>query len=280
MHGSNPEPERGAVYENRRTLYDAGWHTSTDAGIGGKRETGATTVVLSGGYPDDEDHGDVVIYTGHGGRGGRDVTTQIKNQTFDAWGNAALVTSCLRGIPVRVFRGGKHKEFRPKSGYRYDGLYRVESYWHDVGKDGFEMCRFRLLALEGPPAGAGPSGFQTTPRVETTVQRIVRDTAMSRYVKEQHDFRCQVCNIRLECEGGPYVEGAHIRPLGRPHDGPDVSENLLCLCPNHHVLFDNGGFQIADDFSLVRLPGKLRTVRGHEVSLAHIRHHRGRWLTD
>ncbi|MGF7152652.1 YDG/SRA domain-containing protein [Novosphingobium gossypii] len=277
MADSILEPERGAIFENRRALYDADWHTSTDAGIAGNRQTGATAVVLSGGYPDDEDHGDVVIYTGHGGRGGRGTTAQVKDQTFEAWGNAALAKSCRDGIPVRVFRGGKHKEFRPKSGYRYDGLYRVESYWYDVGQDGFRMCRFRLVAQDGPPIGAAPSGADASPRVATTVQRIVRDTAMSRSVKRLHDYCCQVCGTRLECTGGPYAEGAHIRALGRPHNGPDVAANLLCLCPNHHVMFDNGGFTIADDFSLIGLPGAITIHPDHEIDSAFLRYHREHW---
>ncbi len=36
----------------------------------------------------------------------------------------------------------------------------------------------------------------------------------------------------------------HIQPLGVPHNGPDELPNLLCLCPNHHVMFDFGGFVI------------------------------------
>jgi hypothetical protein len=30
-------------------------------------QTGAESIVVSGGYEDDEDHGDTIIYTGHGG---------------------------------------------------------------------------------------------------------------------------------------------------------------------------------------------------------------------
>ena len=29
-------------------------------------------------------------------------------------------------------------------------------------------------------------------------------------------------------------------PLGEPHNGPDVPENVLVLCPNHHDDFENG----------------------------------------
>ena len=45
----------------------------------------------------------------------------------------------------------------------------------------------------------------------------------------------------------PIAIGAHIKDLGRPHNGPDTEENVLCLCPNHHALFDRYGFYIDPD---------------------------------
>jgi putative restriction endonuclease len=75
-------------------------------------------------------------------------------------------------------------------------------------------------------------------RRETNVLRIVRDTTKARRIKELYDYTCQMCDTRLEGLAGPYAEAAHIRPLGAPHDGPDTPDNILCLCPNHHVLFD------------------------------------------
>ena len=59
-----------------------------------------------------------------------------------------------------------------------------------------------------------------------------------------YDFKCQVCNIRLASPSGPIAIGAHIKPLGMPHNGPDVIENMLCLCPNHHDQFDYHSFYI------------------------------------
>jgi putative restriction endonuclease len=112
------------------------------------------------------------------------------------------------------------------------------------------------------------------PRRETTILRIVRSTEKARRVKELHDHRCQVCGVRLETPAGPYAEGAHIRPLGAPHNGPDSEENILCLCPNHHALFDLGAFTVADDLRLIGLDGKLITVRDHTVGLAHLGYHR------
>ncbi|CAA9318643.1 MAG: hypothetical protein AVDCRST_MAG93-5632 [uncultured Chloroflexia bacterium] len=45
-------------------------------------------------------------------------------------------------------------------------------------------------------------------------------------------------------EGATYAEAHHIKPLGAPHGGPDVAENILVLCPNHHVLCDYGALRL------------------------------------
>ena len=47
--------------------------------------------------------------------------------------------------------------------------------------------------------------------------------------------------------GRRHAEICHIKPLGRPHNGPDVPENILCLCPNCHVLLDEYSLWIDDD---------------------------------
>lgn len=272
----------GMAFGSRRELYDAGIHRALQAGIVGVASTGAESIVLSGGYVDDQDLGNEIIYTGDGGR---DPATrqQISDQEFTGH-NQALVTSCLQGLPVRVVRGSELKSpYSPNVGYCYEGLFRVESYWHARGTDGFLVCRFRMFSLSGdqshsttkqggPATPPGPA-----PRTPSTILRIVRDTAVSRKVKSLHDFHCQICGTRLECEGGPYAEAAHIRALGAPHNGPDVVENVLCLCPNHHVLFDYGSFSIADDYMLIGQEGRLRTVIGHTIDVAHIEYQRKMW---
>jgi putative restriction endonuclease len=222
--------------------------------------------------------GNEIIYTGDGGRdpsSGR----QIEDQQFTGH-NQALVTSCLQGLPVRVVRGSQNDSpYSPVSGYRYEGLYRVDSYWHAPGNDGFLVCRYRILAVH--PSDFGPTvppGVPApAPRVYSTVLRIVRDTVLSRSVKQLYDFRCQICGIRLECEGGAYAEAAHIRPLGSPHRGSDVIGNILCLCPNHHVLFDNGAVSVADDFSLIGLDGRLDVSARHGVDVEQLAYQRRMW---
>lgn len=272
----------GSHFEDRRQLYDAGVHRALQAGIVGRSAVGAESIVLSGGYVDDTDFGSIIVYTGEGGRD-QNTGRQVKDQEF-VRKNQALVTSSLEGLPVRVIRGSGHKsEHAPEDGYRYDGLFRVDSYWRDNGEHGYRICRFRLVSLDEPTAkienqekGKDAKG-KPARRIETTVQRIIRDTALGRKVKALHDHACQVCGERLDCIGGPYAEAAHIRPLGSPHNGPDDLSNLLCLCPNHHVLLDRGALFISNDLR-VRETGKpLRLARGHSISLDHLWYQRSIW---
>ena len=46
----------------------SGLHPPLQAGISGAAEEGADSIVVSGGYEDDKDFGDLIIYTGQGGR--------------------------------------------------------------------------------------------------------------------------------------------------------------------------------------------------------------------
>lgn len=277
--GERPTWVPGTNFADRAALAGVGIHPPTQAGISYSEREGADSIVLSGGYPDDEDHGDLIIYTG---MGSRDPGTgqQIADQEFDR-GNKALGVSKNEGLPVRVSRGSTHSSpFSPTSGYTYAGIYYVEDYWHETGQDGFKVWRFRLikeqptLVTTPTPSTTSVASVSATQRRVSTTIRVVRDTAIAKAVKKQHKHICQVCGVKIETPAGPYAEGAHIQPLGRPHNGPDVAENILCLCPNHHVMFDSGSFGIANDLSLIGLPGAIRTAAGHSVGLPYLEYHR------
>lgn len=66
MIGEIPGVAAGQPYNSRRLAHEAGVHRPLQAGICGTKATGAESIVVSGGYKDDEDYGDVIIYTGHG----------------------------------------------------------------------------------------------------------------------------------------------------------------------------------------------------------------------
>ena len=275
----------GASFPDRMTLAKAGVHRATQAGITGGSD-GTESIVLNAGYADDVDHGDEVIYTGHGGRNantGRQESDQELEQ-----GNKGLAVCCDNGLPVRVCRGPKvEAPYGTETGYRYDGLYRVEEYWHDIGHDGFRIWRFRLRAIPGESTVFGTGGAtQPEPqppqpaiamgpsaRVPTTTLRIVRDTALSAAIKAAHDYRCQVCDIRLTVPTGFYAEAAHVQPLGSPHDGPDISGNVLCLCPNHHVLFDKGTIWIDSSGIVQPLGTPLKRPEVHPIEARYAAYH-------
>jgi hypothetical protein len=117
-------------------------------------------------------------------------------------------------------------------------LFSVADYWSNTGRAGLLIYQYRLHALHSTSQEGlrSPAGNFTPDRMTSVVQRLVRGTAVTRWAKNLYDCTCQVCGARLETASGPYAEGAHIRPLGRPHSGPDVLENVLVLCPNDHVL--------------------------------------------
>lgn len=283
VFGEIPGVPPGTPFRDRRELHDRGVHRPLQAGISGSGREGADSIVVSGGYEDDEDLGEVIVYTGHGGN---DPATgkQIADQRLER-GNLALAHNATEGLPLRVIRGaGGEPSISPSSGYRYDGLFSVVRFWQQVGRSGFRVWRYRLERTDAQPdLGPTPSDGAATPgRTLTTVQRIVRSTALAIQVKELHGHECQVCGFRLDTPAGPYAEGAHLRPLGRPHDGPDALDNILCLCPTDHVRLDHGAIVLTDELEIVETAtretvGRLRIHPAHTVNLGHVAYHRARF---
>lgn len=75
------------------------------------------------------------------------------------------------------------------------------------------------------------------------VEAQVRNAGHVRKLKRLYGDLCQFCRVPVQVETSPdrfYSEGAHIKPVGKPHNGPDTPANLLILCPNHHVELDTG----------------------------------------
>jgi hypothetical protein len=103
-------------------------------------------------------------------------------------------------------------------------------------------------------------------RVHTDVYRILRDTELARKIKLLHKNMCQLCGNTVALnDGGTYAEAHHIKPLGRPHSGPDIAENIMVLCPNHHVQLDFGVLKLTTE--------NIRTIRGHRIGLQFIDYH-------
>ncbi|MFI7504692.1 YDG/SRA domain-containing protein [Streptomyces sp. NPDC049687] len=250
----------------------------------------------------------------------------LRSQSWEYPDNAALKLSFDRGHHIRIMRGPKgDRRYSLPKGYRYDGLYKITAVRTAISKspapDGspIEICQFDLERLSDPEqeltfaerrvaevlvqqeerldeevgverGGQGDDDSYGEEKLPTTratrVQRIVRDAAAARRVKELYDHECQICGVRLVGpDSKPYSEGAHIRPLGKPHLGPDVERNILCLCPNCHVRLDMGAIVIENDWSIVVRAGivgenvraKLKRDANHKVHEEYVRYHRDRW---
>lgn len=105
-------------------------------------------------------------------------------------------------------------------------------------------------------------------RVETTRSRVVRNTDLAHDMKQMYNHTCQICGAsRRGPDGNPYAEAHHIRPLGRPHNGPDEPGNILVLCPNHHADFDYGRLIIDPETYRVTHFDE-ETVDGTELNIA------------
>ena len=100
-YGSIPGVSVGQLFVDRKALHNAGIHRGLMRGIAPNGES----IVLSGGYVDDIDEGDLIVYTGEGGRD-PDSKVQIAHQTLTG-GNLALAENFTDGNPIRVSRGHK-----------------------------------------------------------------------------------------------------------------------------------------------------------------------------
>lgn len=91
-------------------------------------------------------------------------------------------------------------------------------------------------------------------RREVKVNRVIRDSALSRFLKSLYRHQCQICTFTFKLDGRRrYAETHHIRPLGRKHNGIDKETNMIVLCPNHHAMMDFGAIAIHPDrMTLIR----------------------------
>lgn len=273
-HGHPAHAPIGTYFLNRQSLYEAGVHRDVRRGICGSATPGhgAESIVLSGGYKDDVDLGAVVYYTGQGSR--NKSGELIADQQMTGL-NRSLAKNVDTREPVRLVRAVAGR-------YRYDGLYSVDDAWMTPGLSGYLVCRYKLAALPSPSDAQAAEGTvkvaAPADRRLVTQYRMVRDQDVPQRVKKLYDFCCQVCGVRLGTAGGVYAEGAHLVPLGYGHAGVDHESNVLCLCPNHHVLVDHGGIAFTDDWQVIdrsgEIIGRLTVHRDHSLDPAHAAAHR------
>jgi putative restriction endonuclease len=110
-------------------------------------------------------------------------------------------------------------------------------------------------------------------------------------LRAHYAHECCFCRKALIVGVDPdifYSEAAHIRALGRPHNGPDRKDNMLVLCPEHHIQFDAGILTLAMRASALRIVSQIPgdPLQGREVQLrsphsidpANAKYHADFWL--
>ncbi|KAL0863846.1 hypothetical protein Bca101_042964 [Brassica carinata] len=151
--GSVPGVEIGDMFFYRKELCMFGLHRQLQAGIdyitAQRSYFGvpiATSIIVSGGYEDDEDTGDELVYSG---QGGRDKSGQQRQHQKLEGGNLAMVQSMHHGVHVRVIRGFEYDNEVSSKVFVYDGLYRIVKSSLDRGKSGFDIFKFKLVRIQG-----------------------------------------------------------------------------------------------------------------------------------
>ncbi|MQL78777.1 hypothetical protein Taro_011207 [Colocasia esculenta] len=175
----------GRTWDDRMECRQWGAHFPHVAGIAGQSDYGAQSVALSGGYEDDEDHGEWFLYTGSGGRDLSGNKRTNKEQSFDQKFeklNQALRVSCLKGYPVRVVRSHKEKRssYAPEKGVRYDGVYRIEMCWRKVGIQGYKVCRYLFVRCDNDPAPWTSDTYGDRPRPLPKIPELKKATDVTK----------------------------------------------------------------------------------------------------
>lgn len=83
------------------------------------------------------------------------INGKTRRKSHSSWkvlrGTQALMTSCVRNLPIRVIRSSRLKSaYAPPNGFSFDGLFKVAMYWEEPTKNGHSVWRFKLLGA--PPA--------------------------------------------------------------------------------------------------------------------------------
>ena len=171
------------------------------------------------------------------------------NQLGRSDADIVLFMVCIRDLQIQhglipnlnshkldVLRGGR---------YQITGTSDKSSTSFDKPKSESQLPN--LNWSEQPPDRISPN------RADTTVSRIIRTTSLANGLKEQYNHECQVCGEhRKRDNSNRYAEAHHIQPLGADNPGPDVAENILILCPNHHSDFDYGLVKIDPENLIVK----------------------------
>lgn len=148
---------------------------------------------------------------------------------------------------------GDFKVLFPRNRHVREKIRQVLQQLRDDGFLAFEGSGLYTLnlayeELEAEPVPLHARGIES-PITKQVVRNIrLRNTLLGAEIKRRYDNTCQVCRIPVPLGFSRYyAEAHHLWPLGSPHFGPDVSENIIIVCPNHHVMLDGAALTVVPD---------------------------------
>uniref|UniRef100_A0ACD5TA12 Uncharacterized protein n=3 Tax=Avena sativa TaxID=4498 RepID=A0ACD5TA12_AVESA len=155
--GTAPGVEIGDIFYFRMELCIIGLHAPSMGGIdymsakfGNDEDSVAICIVAAGGYENEDDDADTLVYSGSGGNSKN--TEEMHDQKLER-GNLALERSSHRKNEIRVVRGFKDPARLSGKIYIYDGLYKIQESWKEKSKFGTNCFKYRLQREPGQPDG-------------------------------------------------------------------------------------------------------------------------------
>uniref|UniRef100_A0ACD5VW07 Uncharacterized protein n=1 Tax=Avena sativa TaxID=4498 RepID=A0ACD5VW07_AVESA len=156
--GVVPGIEIGDIFYFRMELCVIGLHAPSMAGIDymtakfadGDDDSVAICIVAAGGYENEDDATDTLVYSGSGGNNKNN--EDMHDQKLER-GNLALERSLSRKNVIRVVRGYKDPGCLAGKVYIYDGLYKIQESWKERTKAGINCFKYKLLREPGQPEG-------------------------------------------------------------------------------------------------------------------------------
>jgi len=146
------------------------------------------------------------------------------------------------------------------------GFKNGQDLFYSVNGLGAGIWGLRNKLFQTPKAADLPAGTKEPEREYTTTYRVLRDTNLARKLKLLHNNSCQICGLQIQLPNEKlYSEAHHIIPLGTPHNGSDTPENIIVLCPNHHVMCDYGAIELSLK--------DIKQISNHAVSKKSIEYH-------
>ncbi|MGF9891467.1 HNH endonuclease [Priestia megaterium] len=97
--------------------------------------------------------------------------------------------------------------------------------------------------------------------------KFFRDLALASTLKNLYQCQCQVCKIQINTPNGLRIQAHHIQPYNDVHKGDDCWGNMLVICPNCHLQFDELYFAIEPNTLTIHCFDETNVFHGKKIKL-------------